>query len=108
MSTYQGPWALGEHPADWAYRTGRVTAESRETWRAIYNNDPNEAGRTIAGLFPVLADPTVTRLLAISAEQEQRAQSVDDAEFASLFPPAVHNGVDDLGEFAEFFPPRRR
>ncbi|MBG6070063.1 hypothetical protein [Micromonospora ureilytica] len=105
MSTHQGPWSHGEHPADWAYRTGRVTAESRETWRAIYDNDPDEAGRTIAGLFPVLADPTVARLLAISAEQEQREQAVDDDEFAGLFPPAVRNGPDDLAEFAALFPP---
>ncbi|MFG1839112.1 hypothetical protein ACGFH8_11835 [Micromonospora sp. NPDC049175] len=108
MSTYQGPWSPSEHPADWAYRTGRVTAESRETWRAIYDNDPDEAGRTIAELFPVLADPTMARLIAVSAEQERREQALDDTEFAGLFPPTVHNGVDDLDEFPGLFPPRRR
>ncbi|KAB1933435.1 hypothetical protein F8271_24370 [Micromonospora sp. ALFpr18c] len=125
MSTYQGPWNPGEHPADWAYRTGRVTAESRETWRAVYDNDPDEGGRTIAHLFPVLADPALTRLVKASQEMEQREQDIADAEFAGLFSPTaqagpadltpyahlfppVDAGTDGLDEFAGLFPPRRR
>jgi len=49
-----GPWAAGEHPADWAYRTERVAASSVDNWKARYATDPAGVGRTLTELTPVL------------------------------------------------------
>lgn len=102
-SLYAGPWGQDEHPADWAYRTGRVTAESREYWRAQYDDNPAEAGPWLAMLVPILADPTVANLARRAEQQEQQAEA---DEFAHLFPPTDHT-PNDPGEFAGLFPPAR-
>lgn len=49
-----GPWAAGEHPVDWAYRTERVAATSVDHWKARYASDPAGVGRTLTELTPVL------------------------------------------------------
>ncbi|GAA3785601.1 hypothetical protein [Micromonospora maritima] len=98
MST---PWGAGEHPADWAYRTGRVTAESREQWRTEYDANPTEAGAWLAELFPILADPTLAKLQATATRLDTEAEN---AELAHLFPPTDRTPAE-LGEHAGLFPP---
>lgn len=92
------PWAPGEHPADWAYRTGRVTAKSREWWRARYANDEVGVAATLVGLYPILA--------ALPGDAPTAAQAAEDAEFADLFPPTTRE-APDMGEFTDLFPPTR-
>ncbi|MFF5201754.1 hypothetical protein ACFY3B_19345 [Micromonospora parva] len=118
------PWQAGEHPADWAYRTGRVTVESREWWRTEYDGNPAEVGEWLAMLVPVLADPRVANLVRSAERQQRSAQATAHADFVALFPPTrqptpgelgpyAHlfpprdDGPDDLGEFSQLFPPTR-
>ena len=98
-----GPWHPWEHPADWAFRTGRVTAKSREWWRERYDSDPNGVGRTLVELVPVLAG--LATLEQRSAQSEQRVDNGLDG-FEHLWPPSVRPAaLDQRDDFAHLFPP---
>ena len=56
-------------PAD-AYATGRITARSKVEWEARYAADPQNVGRTLASLAPVLATTGPTGPAPLSAAEE--------------------------------------
>lgn len=45
-----GPWGSNEHPADWAFRTGRITDSTLGSWKAQYAANPAATAQTLAML----------------------------------------------------------
>lgn len=112
-SIYDGPWtATGEHPTDWALRTGRITAKSRQRWITLYTDDPVGVGRTLASLYPIAG--VEQRLDRLEAGPIPGADP-DDDEYAHLFGPVAYVDqvpaayVNELTDedFSHLFPPQR-
>ncbi|GAA2370770.1 hypothetical protein Cme02nite_45110 [Catellatospora methionotrophica] len=59
-----GPWGANEHPADWAFRTGRISDKTLSSWKAQYAADPAGIAQTLAslGAFPWIAEENAKKL----------------------------------------------
>lgn len=92
-----GPWGANEHPADWAFRTGRISINSLASWKAQYAADPDDVAQTltILAVFPGMPETNAKHLGGLG-KQPTLADAPQAAARATVGAPGYSNLVEEM------------